>query len=110
MSEFKGTQGKWIVKNDTVTDENGFSIASIEYPYRIDVEWGEKGAGHWNQKGFHIEVSEEESLANERLISKSPEMLKMLIKNRLDFRLIGIKEDSPIIQGLNELIQEATSV
>jgi hypothetical protein len=103
--EFKGTQGKWIIKGDSITDENGFSIANVEYPYRIDVEWGEKGARHWNQKGFHLYVSEEEASANEKLISKAPEMLEML-QYFVENNMLSVTGE----EMAKQLIKEATTV
>lgn len=78
------TKGPWIVcgvfDNENyaeLTTKEGFQIATID-SVQIDVNWSEKGASHWCDDGFHIEISHEEANANAYLIAAAPDMYEML--------------------------------
>jgi len=109
MIEFKGTKGKWkVMDSEFVTDEEGFSIANIDWPYQINVMWGEKGASHWNVKGFHREITDKEMNANALLISKAPEMLDLL--KRCENWISNFNNNVSIVVDLQLLIKEATEL
>jgi len=84
MEKFKGTPGKWSVAMDnTVIDENGFSVAEADSVYRILDNYTEKtGHGHWSghEGETYINVSDEEATANAQLIATAPELLEALQK------------------------------
>ena len=67
MSEFKGTKGKWKIKDIKSTLET--EINSSEY--RI------AKVKHYKGKNFNDPI-EKEAKANALLISKAPEMLEMI--------------------------------
>ena len=67
MSEFKGTKGKWKIKDIKSTLET--EINSSEY--RI------AEVKHYKGKNFNDPI-EKEAKANALLISKAPEMLEMI--------------------------------
>lgn len=89
MSEFKGTKGKWKVKNLDdifINSESGKRLCIIEangvYDYK---EWRE----------------------NAQLISCAPEMLEMLEK------IVFIKDDSDLdftTDSIKQLIKKATTI
>lgn len=82
--DFKGTQGFWKVceKHETILDENGYGIAQV-----------------------HGILNEDKWKYNSLLISKAPEMLKMLIR-------ISETEDFDITDymEIKELIREVTEI
>ena len=95
--EFKGTKGKWKIKDIKSTLET--EINSSEY--RI------AKVKHYKGKNFNDPI-EKEAKANALLISKAPEMLEML--NR--FMEITRELNHPRLDHLrgsaNKLIKEAT--
>lgn len=86
MSEFKFTKGEWGVYGDrycrSIENENAESICAI------------------NTQSF----SDEEFLANAKLIACAPEMLKMLEKISSTLK----KGNSVNIESIDELIKKAT--
>ena len=67
MSEFKGTKGKWKIKDikspfETTINSSEYRIAEVK---------------HFGGKNFNDPI-EKEAKANALLISKAPEMLEML--------------------------------
>ena len=99
MSEFKGTKGKWKIKDIKSTLET--EINSSEY--RI------AKVKHYKGKYFNDPI-EKEAKANALLISKAPEMLEML--NR--FMEITRELNHPRLDHLrgsaNRLIKESTEL
>jgi hypothetical protein len=97
--EFKGTKGKWKIKDIKSTLET--EINSSEY--RI------AKVKHYKGKNFNDPI-EKEAKANALLISKAPEMLEML--NR--FMEITRELNHPRLDHLrgsaNRLIKEATEL
>lgn len=97
--EFKGTKGKWKIKDIKSTLET--EINSSEY--RI------AKVKHYKGKNFNDPI-EKEAKANALLISKAPEMLEML--NR--FMEITRELNHPRLDHLrgsaNRLIKEATKL
>ena len=84
MSEFKGTKGKWKIKDIKSTLET--EINSSEY--RI------AKVKHYKGKNFNDPI-EKEAKANALLISKAPEMLYILQEFLSDFDN-GLNEDFKI--------------
>lgn len=97
MSEFKGTKGKWKIKDikspfETEINSSEYRIAEVK---------------HFKGKGFNDPI-EKEAKANALLISKSPEMLEMLQEFVLDFDN-GLIDDFQITRDrFEKLIKEAT--
>lgn len=96
MTNFKGTPGKWLVKENNKTSI--FPIVEIAPMRFITVE----GTNH-------IEPE-----YNALLISKAPEMLEMLEACHKRLYLIGIQNGSidsePLIRLTENLIKEATEL
>ena len=88
MSEFKGTKGKWKIKEKgaTILDDNDNSVICW---------YGVATSTFWKK--------EEEFKANSLLISKAPEMLEMLEKLAHGEHYIGVQE-------IRQLIKEATEI
>ena len=95
MSEFKGTKGKWEIKDikspfETTINSSEYRIAEVK---------------HFKGKGFNDPI-EKEAKANALLISKAPEMLEML--KRCEYWISACNEDANILKDISELIKEAT--
>ena len=99
MSKFKGTKGKWKIKDikspfETTINSSEYRIAEVK---------------HFEGKNFNDPI-EKEAKANALLISKTPEMLEML--NR--FMEITRELNHPRLDHLrgsaNRLIKEATEL
>ena len=91
--EFKGTRGKWRLRNE-------HNLIFVESPKEeINQPYGQEilADDYFN---------EEERIYDALLISKAPEMLEMLKSCVKAFEQLGMKE--PI--GVTELIKEATEI
>ena len=97
MSEFKGTKGKWKIKDIKSTLET--EINSSEY--RI------AKVKHYKGKNFNDPI-EKEAKANALLISKAPEMLEML--NEISKSGIGYPNSKINYVIIRQLIKEATEL
>lgn len=104
MSEFKGTKGKWKIKDIKSTLET--EINSSEY--RI------AKVKHYKGKNFNDPI-EKEAKANALLISKAPELLEALIiahkfieENKLKNYMIELLNRQ--LPNLEQLIKEATEL
>ena len=98
--EFKGTKGKWKIKDIKSTLET--EINSSEY--RI------AKVKHYKGKNFNDPI-EKEAKANALLISKAPEMLEMLIELREIFDKYSVNPEQQFFkykEPLEQLIKEAT--
>lgn len=75
----KHTPGPWSVdrSGEGVIDERGFAIAEAANMGVLD-NWESTGVVHWSRKPgvTFIERSEEEMLANARLLAAAPDLLK----------------------------------
>lgn len=96
MSEFKGTKGKWKIKDIKSTLET--EINSSEY--RI------AKVKHYKGKNFNDPI-EKEAKANALLISKAPEMLEMVSELLKELEFHGYRHSTTIYNAQN-LIKEAT--
>ena len=99
MNEFKGTKGKWEIKKNDYYIEI-FNISDNDnYAWHCNV--------HFHKKEEFLNYKSDslcdENLANALLISKSPEMLEMLIQVK-DY--LG----SDIRSKVEKLIKEATNI
>lgn len=93
--QFKGTKGEW-------------KVSEIKTYGRQMVDLGDfKGSMDvWYHNGDSM--TKEEAEANATLIAAAPEMLAELRKVRLDIKLSNcFREDSPIVQGLDYVINKA---
>jgi hypothetical protein len=103
MSEFKGTKGKWFISSNSIKN------------YKLDEDtrrYGKIDISTHDWSGFiqccrhEMNENDDESKANELLISKAPEMLEMLKSCVIAFKQIGMEE--PV--GVTKLIREATEL
>jgi hypothetical protein len=96
--EFKGTQGKWVVKPALGIKDNG-------KPVFFYIEDQNQMSIAYTIQNKYNGVSEEQEIANALLISKAPEMLDML-QYLLFFDLIP--ED--VVDNIEQLIKEAIQI
>jgi len=94
--EFKGTKGKWKIKDIKSTLET--EINSSEY--RI------AKVKHYKGKNFNDPI-EKEAKANALLISKAPELLEMISELLKELEFHGYRHSTTIYNAQN-LIKEAT--
>ena len=98
MSEFKGTKAKWSVDYSTYFEGQGYIPIKSNIKNRTWI--AETKSNHVN-KG----MKSEEMKANALLISKAPEMLKMLERLSNHFDLFPDDRDS-----IKNLIKSATEL
>jgi hypothetical protein len=95
MSEFKGTKGKWILR------ENFCTIASNENNLLARV---------YDAKGNALHPAIEQDFktvkANAKLIASAPEMLEMLVK--LSTYISNTQEKNQVVIEIEQLIKKAT--
>ncbi|MGE8528487.1 hypothetical protein [Chryseobacterium rhizosphaerae] len=105
MSEFKGTKGKWEYSSG---DNNSVDVV---LPNESTISVDRSG----RYSGTHV-MEREEMEANALLISKAPEMLKILIDiSKTAEKIWEIDQDSPFFDEidfalLDDLIKEATEL
>jgi len=103
MGNFKGTQGKWIAKTQVII-RHGFYIETVDKSFNNSFI-GEVGGGL---------QSITEIQANALLISKAPEMLKMLeaVLYRIDFSEEVWRGDKGELfeQEIQSLVDSATNL
>ena len=97
MSEFKGTKGKWKIKDiksalETTINSNEYRIAEVK---------------HYKGKNFNDPI-EKEAKANALLISKAPEMLELLINFTKAIPDNGRWDYQSCMSEAHKLIKEAT--
>lgn len=93
MSEFKGSKGKWINKENPISVNQMYVTAKHSIICRL------------NNSDFD---SDEEMDYNALLISKAPEMLEML--KRCEYWISACNENANILKDISELIKEATEL
>jgi hypothetical protein len=100
--EFKGTKGKWHIKNLHEPNKGKYPAFEID----ISTETEENMCTVW-----YAELFAEQAKANALLISKAPEMLEMLIEfvERWDFVNSHLFHNAEIEQA-RQLIKEATEL
>ena len=96
--EFKGTKDKWVVTPALGTKDNG-------KPVFFYIEDQNQMSIAYTIQNKYNGVSEEQEIANAKLISKAPEMLDMLLY-LLFYELV--KED--VVDEVKQLIKEATEI
>lgn len=96
MTKGKHTDGNWREVQQTI---NPLHMAEIFL-----------GDGGGNTISITLD-SKEELNANIKLVKAAPELLKELQKIRLDIKLgtISVREDSPIVKGIDLAINKATT-
>lgn len=102
MTKFKGTKGKWKVREgyriDIITDnDKAFGI----------VDFGTE------QEAFLADYPIEQWKANALLISKAPEMLEMLeriVDQLSSSESLNFQSDFELIEKAEQLIKEATEL
>ena len=99
--EFKGTQGKWVVTPALGTKDNG-------KPVFFYIEDQNQMSIAYTIQNKYNGVSEEQEIANAKIISKAPEMLDML-KAILKANDWGMLHQANFEQ-IKKLINEATEI
>jgi hypothetical protein len=96
--EFKGTEGKWSIKNLNTPEKGKYPALEIT----ISTEEDEAMCTVWYSKVFGKKVCKQQK-ANALLISKAPEMLEMLIDIK---GYLG----SDVREKVEQLIKESTKL
>ena len=96
--EFKGTKGKWVLDPEFRKNEHGVSFLSIDFDDSIEC------IDIYTDSRLDDSDKYIKTAADALLISKAPEMLKMLIK------IHGITTDEDIKYQVELLIKEATEL
>lgn len=102
--EFKGTPGEWSVPHlasDSTTCNCGFVLSEQYCGAIATVNWS---PDRELKNGDNPPL--EEAIANAKLIAAAPKMLKALKKARLDLKLLGLNDDSPMIQNIDEVLSK----
>jgi hypothetical protein len=105
MKEFKGTKGEWKAE----LRKSVWSVAQKGYDYNFnDLQKDSPNENLSTVCGIWGASKKDE--ANAHLIAAAPQMLDVLQKTRLDLKCLGLRDDSPMIRDIDNVINKALNL